>query len=141
MTSDQLESLKKAAQAATPQNLDSAEIIDRNPGLVECPTCGGDGHTEFHADFCNYDGKALGVQFYGIGQEHKAAEAYFRAASPAAILALIERVERADKAVAELRNIAEAKRFDHKHFECDVEFADWVQSRARHTLRIVEGGA
>lgn len=102
MTDDQLETLKKAARAATPQNLDSAEIINREPGLVDCPTCGGDGYAQFHADFCNYDGHALGVQFYGIGPEHKAAEAYFRAASPAAILALIERVELLEASKADL---------------------------------------
>ena len=113
MSDDQLETLKKAALAATPQNLDSAEIINREPGLVDCPTCGGDGYAQFHADYCNYDGHALGVQFYGIGPEHLAAEAYFRAASPAVVLALIERVERAESRIAELEaaRIAYASEF------------------------------
>ena len=37
-------------------------------------------------------------------------------------------------AIEELRNIANAKRFDHEMFADDTEFADWAQSRARHTL-------
>jgi hypothetical protein len=40
----------------------------------------------------------------------------------------------ADEAVTELQNIVNAKRFDHETFADDTEFADWVQSRARHTL-------
>ena len=35
---------------------------------------------------------------------------------------------------AELRNIAEAKRFDRERFDDDMAFADWAQSRARHAL-------
>ncbi len=35
----------------------------------------------------------------------------------------------------ELRNIADAKRFSGDHFRDDTEFADWVKSRAIHTLR------
>jgi muramoyltetrapeptide carboxypeptidase LdcA involved in peptidoglycan recycling len=42
--------------------------------------------------------------------------------------------EQADEAVKELQNIVNAKRFDHETFADDTEFADWVQSRARHTL-------
>lgn len=42
--------------------------------------------------------------------------------------------EQADEAVTELQNIVNAKRFDRDTFANDTEFADWVQSRARHTL-------
>lgn len=99
MTNEQLEALKAAALAATPQNIDSAESVERHEGgYLECPTCSGEGSVEIEADYCNYDGKALGVQFYGIGPEHGAAEAYFRAASPAQVLSLIERLERAEAA-------------------------------------------
>ncbi len=38
----------------------------------------------------------------------------------------------------ELRNIADAKRFNRDHFRDDTEFADWVKSRAIHTLRSLE---
>jgi hypothetical protein len=37
-------------------------------------------------------------------------------------------------AQAELQNFVEAKRFDRDTFLTDTEFADWMLSRARHTL-------
>jgi hypothetical protein len=95
MVEDLIKRLKEAAQAATPQNLDTAQTVERyeDGSHITCPTCGGEGYAELNSDFCNYDGKAIGVQFYGIGPEHSAAEAYFRAASPAAILELIAMIE------------------------------------------------
>jgi hypothetical protein len=36
--------------------------------------------------------------------------------------------------VKELENIVGAERFNRKHFDNDTDFADWVLSRARHTL-------
>lgn len=98
-----LDELERLAKAATPQDIDSAEIIhDTERGLTycECPVCGGDGSVVLDADYCNYDHTAIGVQFYGIGPEHGAAEAYFRAVSPAKMLALIAEVRelRKDKA-------------------------------------------
>jgi hypothetical protein len=36
-------------------------------------------------------------------------------------------------AIKELHNIATAKRFDRSVFADDTEFADWAQSRCRHT--------
>ena len=42
--------------------------------------------------------------------------------------------QRDGAAVAELKNIVNAKRFDVDVFEDDTQFADWVQSRARHIL-------
>lgn len=41
---------------------------------------------------------------------------------------------RRGQAERELRNIAEAKRFDRERFDNDTSFADWAQSRARHAL-------
>jgi hypothetical protein len=84
-----LDHLEALARAATPQNLDSAECSTRPNGWIECPECGGDGTVELTADYCNYDDKAMGVQFYGVGPEHQAAEAFFRAVNPAAVLELI----------------------------------------------------
>lgn len=84
-----LDKLEALAKAATPQNLDSAQDATRHDGYIECPECGGEGTVELTADYCNYDGKAMGVQFYGIGPEHRAAEAFFRAANPATVIALI----------------------------------------------------
>ncbi|UEP23146.1 hypothetical protein LL999_23160 [Burkholderia ambifaria] len=101
LTSEMIAALKQAALAATPQNIDSAQSIDHyNDGrYIECPCCSGEGSVELEADFLNYDGMALGVQFYGIGNAPGAAEAYFRAASPASILALLDRLERAEAAI------------------------------------------
>lgn len=36
--------------------------------------------------------------------------------------------------IQELRNIAEARRYDRKHFADDGEFADWAQSRCRFAI-------
>jgi hypothetical protein len=94
MDAQELQRLKELAQAATPQNIDQCEHKDIG-GYIECPTCGGDGSVELTADYCNYDSKAIGVQFYGIGPEHLAAEAYWRAATPVAVLELIAMIENA----------------------------------------------
>lgn len=90
----EIDELEALAKAATPQNIDSAQRIERydDGNHIACPACGGEGHVELEADFCNYDGAAIGVQFYGIGNAHGAAEAYLRAANPAAIRALIAEV-------------------------------------------------
>jgi hypothetical protein len=81
--------LEKLARAATPQDFDSAATKDEG-GFVECPACGGEGSVEIEADYCNYDNTAIGVQFYGVGREFRAAEAYYRAANPATMLKLCE---------------------------------------------------
>lgn len=108
--SDEWAALKQAALAATPQNIDSAESIDRfeDGSHIECPTCGGDGCVPREADFCNYDGTAIGVQFYGVGSEFGAAEAYFRAAKPSVVLAMITRLESAEAALASNKAVAVA---------------------------------
>ena len=41
----------------------------------------------------------------------------------------------------ELENIANAKRFDRERFLSDTDFADWVQSRARHTIATLPASA
>ena len=92
-TEQNLDHLEALARAATPQDFDSAE--GKNQGYIECPTCGGDGEVELTADYCNYDRAPLGVQFYGIGPEHVAAEAFCRAANPSAVLELIALARRA----------------------------------------------
>lgn len=48
---------------------------------------------------------------------------------------LQEAVDEIDRLRKELRNIAEAKRFDRSVFEDDTEFADWAQSRCRYQIR------
>jgi hypothetical protein len=101
-TNEQIEALKRAAHSVTPQDIDSAESIDHyeDGSHVECPACGGEGNVPRESEFCNYDGQALGVQFYGIGNAVGSAEAFLRAAKPAILLALIDRLERAEAALS-----------------------------------------
>jgi hypothetical protein len=98
LSDEQIEALKAAALAATPQDIDSAQRIEHyeDGSHIGCPACGGEGNVELNSDFCNYDGEALGVQFYGIGNAHKLAEDYFRMVKPATVLALIERLQCAE---------------------------------------------
>lgn len=112
MMSDYSE-LRRLAEAATPQDFDSAQCATHE-GWIECPTCGGEGSVDLGGDYLNYDGEALGVQFYGIGDAHINAEAYYRAANPAAILALIAEN-------AELRK--------------DSERLNFIESQNHRTLR------
>lgn len=94
--------LREAAEKATALNLDTAQVKRGDDGYLECPCCEGAGYVEEEADFCNIDGVALGVQFYGIGDHHGLAEKYFRAANPATVLALLDELEAAEKLNAEL---------------------------------------
>lgn len=91
------EELRKLAEAATPQDIDTAEIIEKHKSgerYIECPYCQGSGEHELEANYCNYDGVAIGVEFYGIGKHHGAAEAFFRAANPAKVIELLDRIDR-----------------------------------------------
>lgn len=84
-----LDAIEAAARACTALNFDSAKDEQPQSGSLECPHCDGTGSVELEADYCNFDGKALGVQFYGIGPEFGAAERFVRAANPAAVLELV----------------------------------------------------
>lgn len=86
-----LNELERLALKATPQQFDTAEVKREN-GVMDCPICHGEGSVDTEADYCNYDGRAIGVEFYGIGKEFGAAERYYRAARPAIILAMIARI-------------------------------------------------
>ncbi|MFH5249845.1 hypothetical protein ACGTRS_01220 [Burkholderia semiarida] len=101
LTDEQIATLKQAALAATPQDIDSAERIGNRPdgSYLTCPACEGEGCIPFESDYCNYDHIAIGVQFYGVGEGFGKAEAYFRAARPATILALLDRLEHAEAAL------------------------------------------
>lgn len=68
---DLTERLRKLLADATPGDLATAERHTENE-TVECPLCH-EGEVEA-SDYCNIDGKALGVQFYGIGKEFGAHE-------------------------------------------------------------------
>ena len=97
------QALREAAQKATALNLDTAQVKRGNDGYLECPCCEGAGYVEEENDFCNIDGVALGVQFYGIGEHHGLAESYLRAANPTTVLALLDELEAAEKRIAEMR--------------------------------------
>lgn len=88
--------LARLAEAATPGDLDTvpnppSEYGGHSTGSYECPACQGAGEVEGET-YCNFDGLALGVQFFGIGNAFKNYEAYFRAANPATVLSLIAEV-------------------------------------------------
>ncbi|WP_103727618.1 hypothetical protein [Novosphingobium sp. HII-3] len=86
------DTLKALHEAATPGDLSAAEEYTASE-TVECPCCQGDGEVEA-ADYCNFDGVALGVQFYGIGQEfgaHEALWTYLRNAVPEILTLIAER--------------------------------------------------
>lgn len=91
-----IDKLEALARAATPQNFDTAQYVE-DDGWIECQACGGEGAVELHSDYCNYDDAALGVQFYGIGDEHVNAEAYYRAAKPATVTELITRLRESEQ--------------------------------------------
>jgi hypothetical protein len=97
-----LDAIETAAKACTPLDFDTATAGKSEGGWVECPCCGGEGDVEREADYCNFDGKALGVQFYGIGHAHGAAEHFLRTASPKVVLDLVSTI-RALQAIASLK--------------------------------------
>lgn len=73
-----IDELERLLAAATSGDLSTAErhVLSE---YVECPMCGGDGEVGA-TDYCNFDGVALGVQFYGIGHEFGAHEKLWVAA-------------------------------------------------------------
>ena len=124
LTEEQIAAIRARAEAATPGNLDTVndpndEYGGRSEGVYECPMCNGDGSVD-GVTYCNFDDVAMGVQFFGIGEEHGKYEQFFRAANPAAVLALLSAldaaIERAEK--------AEARR---KCYECGSEMTACAQ--------------
>lgn len=114
-----LDELERLAKAATPQNIDAAEIIEGDEGkTIECPACSGEGYVSLEGDYCNFDGCAIGVQFYGIGNEHGAAERYYRAANPAVVIELARRLREAEEIEGVLIDALE---------QCRGRFAYYVQ--------------
>ena len=94
-----LDAIEAAAKAATPQDFVSAQVGGAEEGWMECPGCGGEGSVELTADYLNYDGVALGVQFYGIGEPHVHAEAHYREARPAIVVAMVEEIRNLRRAL------------------------------------------
>ena len=78
MTTDELiETLERLEKEATPGDLSTAGGGAREQDDVECPACGGEGVLSA-TDYCNFDGAATGVQFFGIGPEFGAHERLWR---------------------------------------------------------------
>ncbi|WP_374453783.1 hypothetical protein [Phenylobacterium sp.] len=109
-TPELVERLREAALAVTtPGNIDSApeggEYGHKETGKwYACPACDGDGQVH-GATYCNFDGKPLGVQFFGIGAEFQQWEDYFRAASPATVLGLIDKLQTFEAALTEIARL------------------------------------
>ncbi len=125
------QSLKAAAEKANALNLDTAQEVRDEDGYLECPVCGGEGSVDAERDYCNIDGVALGIQFYGIGEHHGLAEQYFRIATPANILALVEGLEKAQQRNGELETYSktaiefrEVARNENRHLKLELEIAE-----------------
>ncbi|PWD66541.1 hypothetical protein [Pectobacterium parmentieri] len=100
--SEVIAEIKSAAESSTALNLDTAESVDiDDDGYIVCPVCEGDGGVH-HTDYCNIDHVALGVSFYGIGDEFGLAEKYFRAVSPANVKRLIDHIAALEQQLPEL---------------------------------------
>jgi len=125
LTPEQIAELRILADKATALNLDTAqEIRQNNDECVECPVCCGDGHIEVERDYCNIDGKALGVLFYGIGEHHGLAEEYFRAFNPKTAKALLDALAFLDKRNAELNSTLGRWAVDRAQSASDLEDAE-----------------
>lgn len=132
------QALREAAEKATGLNLDTAqEARQEDDECIECPTCGGDGYMEVQRDYCNIDGVALGVLFYGIGEHHGLAEAFFRAANPATVLALLDELEAAEKRIAELeaREVTLPATFWYEHDDLPREIPVLDKRLVKKALR------
>lgn len=104
-----IEELLTLAEKATPGRLETAERHTAEE-MIECPICNGDGEV-YASDYCNIDGRALGVQFYGIGPEFGAHEALwsFLMANLPAIITALSTAEKLEVAKEALRKIAEGE--------------------------------
>ena len=86
-----LDEIERLLAAATVGDLTTAQYHTLSE-YVECPVCDGDGEVRA-SDYCNFDGVALGVQFYGIGSEFGAHERLWtelKHSAPAMIAAIRE---------------------------------------------------
>lgn len=93
-----IERLRALLAKTTHQAIDTAEI--KEDGVYDCPLCDSAGSIDGRT-YTNYDGVAIGVQFFGIGPEHKHAEALFRA-TIAELSNLLDIIEAQGKRIAEL---------------------------------------
>lgn len=94
------ERLRAALEGVTPGDLDTSDHI--GSGNYNCPCCEGEGAVEGKT-FTNFDGFAIGVQFFGVGDEFAKYEAFFRAANPQTVRALLDTLERQAAEIERLR--------------------------------------
>ena len=93
--------LERLLADVTDGDLSTAEHSESG-GSVECPMCGGHGEVEQDGHYNNFDGVALGVQFYGIGKHFGAHETLWRwfTANRQAILTALRTTQTDSAAVA-----------------------------------------
>lgn len=60
---------------------------------VDCPMCGGDGNVDA-VTAEPYEPYPLGVQYFGVGDDHVTLQAFSDAANPTAVLAILDELER-----------------------------------------------
>ena len=118
------ERLRAALEGVTPGDLDTSDHI--GSGNYNCPCCEGEGAVEGKT-FTNFDGFAIGVQFFGVGDEFAKYEAFFRAANPQTVRALLDTLERQ---AAEIKRLREALR--NIQIEAEREEGRWV-----HLKRVI----
>lgn len=97
ITPEELKGIWEAALACTPGNLDTVPNPSNeyggkeDDGYYECPFCHGEGSVD-GITYTNFDRVAIGVQFFGIGDEPKQYENYFRAIPPAVAAAMVQEI-------------------------------------------------
>lgn len=90
LSEEELAELERLLVQCGPQNIDTAEVKEDDD--YNCPLCAGNGEVEGRT-YLNHDAAANGIQFFGVGDSFRDAEALFRktiAALPA-LLAMARR--------------------------------------------------
>ena len=131
MTID-LNELERLLAAATAGDLTTAQRYTPS-GYVECPMCG-DGEV-LATDYCNFDGVAMGVQFYGIGKEFGAHEKLWTAVTKTlpTLIATARRVEVLEQENARLRDVLDED--DLTEIITDTIDMDWQPRWAAQAIR------
>ena len=77
LSQEEIAELRDALALATANDLSTAEV-HKDDEWLECPFCAGEGSVD-GATFTNLNDKAVGVQFFGVGDQFIHNEAAFRA--------------------------------------------------------------
>ena len=76
-----IDKLEALLALASPQALETAAKREETPSLneyLDCPFCDGEGSVD-GVTLTNYDGEAVGIQFFGVGDQFVHNETAFRA--------------------------------------------------------------